>query len=231
MGKILEAATILLSIGLILFIVNSALSTSNYKKRAFINFLICLILTIVFGVSYYLDFYVFKKTYELYIYLFFIGSSFLYLIFVPLIMYKKAGRYTHAFRKKEFIKQEEKIKDFVYIIYKYNDYIYLNNNSGIIRKIRANDYEKKIIEEINNVNKLTINNVNIKKYGVMTICTNHKKNKHDRYSCYLIEINKSLNNKKYEKVYKNDLVERNLNYIDQQIIYRLMIGDDFRVYL
>lgn len=221
-----EAASAVLGLGLIFFIVNGIITTINPKIRGFIHLIIGVVLTLLFTMAYVLDNYVYLVAYYPRIYIMFAGSSLLYTIFIPTTLFIKGSREGFNFKKKKLVYTTNKI-EYLYVVYKFGTQVFLKNKKGIVLKMKKTSFVDQMMEDINQKFKLEVPEELIKKYGVVTI-TGKKK---DVYHCYLVDINVSLNEFGFIGYNKYELVNIDFSYLDKQIIFRLMLEEEFNIVL
>ncbi len=221
-----EAASAVLGLGLIFFIVNGIITTMNPKIRGLIHLIIGLFLTIVFSLAFYLDNYVYLEAYSPFTYIVFGGSSLLYTIIIPTTLFIKGNREGFSFKRKKLIYTTQK-KEHLYLVYKHGTQIFLKDKKGIILHMKKTSFIDQMIEDYNRKLKLNVPEELIKKYGVVTI-TGKKK---EIYYCYLIDINTDLNDFGITGYDKYELIHMDFEYFDKQIIFRLMLEEEFNIVL
>ena len=221
-----EAAGAVLGLGLLFFIINGMITTINPKIRGAIHLTIGLIFTILFVLAYFLDNYVYLIFYHPRIYIMFAGSSLLYTIIIPTRLFLKGNREGFSFKGKKIIYYNDK-NEYIYLVYKHGTQVFLKDKKGIVLKMKKRSFADQMIEKCNRKYKLTVPEELIKKYGIVTI-TNKKK---EVYHCYIIDINTDLNDFGFTNYNKYELVHMDFAYLDKQIIFRLMIEEEFNVVL
>ena len=222
-----EAASAVLGLGLLFFIVNGIITTINPKIRGAIHLTIGLVLTILFVLAYFLDNYIYTTPYyPLRIYIMFAGSSLLYTIIIPTTLFVKGNREGFSFKRKKLIYTTNK-NEFLYLVYKQGTQVFLKNKKGIVLKIKKTSFVDQMIEKCNQKYKLTIPEELIKKYGIVTITSKKK----EVYHCYVIDVPTDLKDFGFTDYNKYELVHMDFDYLDKQIIFRLMIEEEFNVVL
>ncbi|HKM29330.1 MAG TPA: hypothetical protein VJZ51_01055 [Bacilli bacterium] len=221
-----EAASAVLGLGLILFIINSIITTINSKVRGLIHLIIGISLTLLFALAYFLDTYIFLVAYHPRIYLMFGGTALLYTIMIPITLFRKGSREGFSFKRKISLGITDK-KEYVYLVYKQGSQVFLKNKQGIVLKMKKTSFVDQMIGDINRKYNLKVPEELIKKYGVLTIINKKK----EVYYCYLVDINVSLTNFGFSGYDKYVLVNMDLKRLDKQIIFRLMLEEEFNVIL
>ncbi|MDD3171255.1 MAG: hypothetical protein PHO86_02920 [Bacilli bacterium] len=226
MTYLLEGVSITLGLGLIIFIANSIITTMNPKIRGLINLIIGIFLIIIFVLAYILDNYFFKVAYYPYVYYIFGGVSILYTLTVPTILFIRGERQGFSLKRNKLLYTTDK-SEYMYIIYRHKDKIFLKNNRGIIIKMNKRAFEDQVIETLNKKLNINVDEDHINKYGTVTAGSKKK----SVYSCYLIDIDDDLNIQGFIPYDKYEVVNINGDYLDKQIILRLMLEEKFNIIL
>lgn len=244
-----EYGAAILSFGLIYFIAIRLFKNQNCMRKALFTFIIGFVLTLLFVIGTIYDynnitilpnFSFFEKYYA------FLIVSVLMMIIIPGI-YLLLGKSRHQ-RFKSFQykikKQKEKvvptIKDYkgvVYLIFKNENNFLLENKKdlycGIIRNLNSNilfhdEMVKQIINEYEIKEDNPNNVIDIKLCG--EVKTSTKKDLH--YFCYTVDIkNIPESLKEFKSINPYELVNYNLDDLNKQILYHMILRDYFDIKL
>lgn len=221
-----EAASAVLGLGLMLFIINGIITTVNPKVRGLIHLIIGIVLTLLFSLAYFLDTYILLLAYHPRIYLMFGGTALLYTLMIPITLFIKGSREGFSFKRKISMRTTDK-KEYIYLVYKQGSQVFLKNKQGIILKMKKISFVDQMIADVNKKFNIKVPDELIKKYGVLTIINKKK----EVYYCYLVDISVSLTNFGFNDYDKYELVNIDLKRLDKQIIFRLMLEEEFNVIL
>lgn len=241
-----HAGAALIGLGFIHFVVLRLCNNINNVKRALVSLIVGIVETIIIVVGILVDNYKLPFFENLYYYAFLIVSILL-MIVVPIVNFAIGKSRHQQFRNyhikivNEKKKEKPTIRDkeeYVYYIFKYNDYILLkkkvndgkNYYYGEVVKLDKIIFHDEMIKEIINKYKLEEYNednvIDAKQIGEALKVG--KKDKH--YYCYMIEINDMVSAlEEFELVSVYDLFRYNLEDFDKQIIFNLILREPFKI--
>ncbi len=221
--KYLPIIAALAIVGLLFLILSGIVSKYRYKARALVFLIFGLVLSLIFLGTYLIDVSMNKIQYSLLHYYSFIGAPLLYtIILVPILFNKGRRHYERGIKVKTILDK----KDVLYILYDYNDCIYLNNHhQGITYNLGKKDFHDDVIKKIANKYKSSIKEENIEKIGEYII----KGKKDTIYHCYYAKLDKELVQNDYSLYNKVEVVNLNFNNLDRQIIFRILLKENFKV--
>ena len=187
----------------------------------------------IFSVVYSLIFvfaFIFDKTANLknpdryYLYFISVGILFFLVFALPLLIKSKKTFYGVKGDNKMVYTYKPK-EEHVYIIFKYNNYLYLKKEvyTGIDIKLNQRQFTDDVLNYY--IKKYDIDYISeFEKNGIITV----KQDKKEQvYYCYLIEINEELFNGDFEKKYIYDLTETMIPDLDKYIILNCLTGEFF----
>ncbi len=246
-----EYGAAILGIGFIFFLVIRIQNNANYKKKAFaalitgvvITFILITLISIDILTSddiyrFYPDFAFTKDFFYYYAFLF---TSVLMTIIIPLIFFFMGKSRHQQFKsfsykiEKEKMEAKPTIKDeieSVYVVIRHNgNYLLRRNNddtySGIVRRLMGSTiFHDEMIKKVMNEFELDEDNVTYNFAGEAKLI----KGKDIHYYCYTIdinEVNESLRD--YYEISAYDLINYNMNEIDKQIIYHIILREKFKI--
>ena len=240
------AGAALIGLGFIHFVVLRLCSNINNVKRALVSLIVGAIETIVIVIGILADNYRLPFFDNLYYYAFLIVSVLL-MIVVPIINFAIGKSRHQQFRNyhikivKEKQKEKPTIRDkeeYVYYIFKYNDYVLLKKkvNGGKNYYYGESIKLDKIIFHDEMVNEI-INKYKLEEYNEENVISANqigealkvgKKDKH--YYCYMIEINDLVSALgEFELVSVYELFRYDLEDFDKQIIFNLILREPFKI--
>lgn len=214
---------------LIFFIVNNAINTANFKRKAFVFFLTGLFLLLAMFIAHLIDRYYFKiEKFPFNYYAFPIAVLIVTAISVSIYFYK-GHKYHHQLRMYKVLKPNH--NDFLYIVYQYQNNYYLdmkqNNYCGDIVKFARNvHFHNQMINIRTEQLFLDVNKINY----IGKISAREKK-KDFIFYCYLVELASDNNLDRFKKV--NQFEIQNIETLDfhKNIILRILIKEEFYIKL
>lgn len=225
-----EIASKVVTMLLIYLILNRALSNIRHRKRALIVFIVGVLLGGAFLLAYKLDLDS-DTMFDKYDYLTYIAINF---VFAILSIIYTFTRYRHN----EFLKYNNDKTRYSEAISRvhYKKYLYLvfeYKNEYLLRKHKETYSGMNIDLKKGNFHDVEINSV-LKRYGVeesnVTLYGEYADTtKKEIYYAYLINLNKSIEIKKYESVYYSKIRFLEMSDFDKEIIYRILIKDKFEI--
>ncbi|HHU20868.1 MAG TPA: hypothetical protein GXZ51_00275 [Acholeplasma sp.] len=203
-----------LAVGFFFMLLNGLVRNSNYKRKAFYNFLLGVGFVSLFVISYLYDrqntdMVNFTKHYVL------IGVSGFYLVTLTIYNYIQGARKNERLFKGG---RSSKPKDFIYILLKYQDgYLLEKTNDkylAVIQKMKTNFHDEEVSKFASNYG----NCFNVSYKGIVL-------KKDYNYYCYLIE---TVNlNPKLEYVDQFQLTKVMMSAEDKEIILSIILRNDF----
>lgn len=216
-----------LVLGLIFFIVNGIIKTSNIRMRALVFLLFGISLFLIFLISLIIDYEGGNLLKYYSKHLLYIFSSLLIALFVSIPMFITANKNYIRLRNPIKSKVNYHEKEYLYIIYKYNDHIILEDKngkySGIISLMKNSYFHDESLKKYNN--KLGINDYTANMLGTVNV----KGKKNNLYYCYLVNINNNISNSKFKEINQYQLLSLNIDDFNKQVLLRMMIGEKFEL--
>lgn len=212
-------------LGIIIMIVNGALWNKSLKTKGIVFSIVSLLYSVIFVVALIIDVNS-GITYPKMYYGYFIGTGILYfLLFGVSNLVKKQNKFIGIKQDKKMVYTYMPKEEHVYIVFKYEQSLYLNNetNCGIDYELKKSEFTDECISKI--LNKYQVKLVpDVDRLGMLTV----KKEKKDIiYYCYLIEINEQLFNDEFKNVSLYDIVNLDIPEIDKYIIFNCLRGEEF----
>lgn len=226
MEYIKSVGSSILVLGLIFFIFNRAIETSNYKRKAYYNLIfgIFILLILIAGFIYDLTKYSINQLPLTY---FSFPSVLILLTTYQFISnFVKANKYHHNFST--FKNNIPKEVNYLYILYKYEDFFLLSkiesNYTGNITK-----FDKKVFfhDEMIDILIKRFNLDVFSKELIGTLRQNDKRN--TNYYCYLIELNKLNGVESLNQINKYDITKIDMLPFDKNLIFRILVKDKFDI--
>jgi hypothetical protein len=220
--------SIFLILGLIFFIWSRAIPSANMKKRGVILLVLGLLLTILFMVSFFVDYQqdqLFPK-YWAYFGLTGIALAFTLSISIPLIV--RANKYhihlTKKYRNRSYFAKQE----YVYIVYRKGLSVYLQKDGkgfkGELVSLKNIHFHDDAVEKT--LKKLDLEAANSQIRGMTYL----KGKKEITYYCYLVDVKQPLLQKNYVEISLKELSEIQMQSLDKEIILRMMLSDTFEIH-
>lgn len=220
----------IVTVGVIFYIINNIVKTINYAKRGLTNLITTVILIAIFVVSYFID----ANTNKVFlgmpvIYFVFVGITALIGVTLTVTFFSRAKSKFHRVLNKVPVYTVKEKDTYLYFVFKYKDYVYINKttSSGLVVKMKKNQFVDDIIGEVIKENRLVLEDENCKPMGQVTI----KGKKNTVYDCFLLEVLEEPFLEDYYRVDKFDLIKWEINVFDKSIIMRLILGDEFKLEL
>lgn len=214
--------------GLIYFIINNALRTANYKRKAFIFLSTGVVLLMGMTIAHFVYRYRSGVTiFDLHYFAFPIAVIILTLITVTFNLIK-AKKYNHHFRKN--INRNKNLENFLYIIYKYEDNYYLDFKndlySGDIVKFERNIFfHDQMINR--RIEKLKLNP---KRLDLIGKVKGRNKRKQYIFYCYLVELkNDTMILERFKKIDMFAIQMVKALDFHKNIILRIIIKENFEI--
>ncbi|MCK9536567.1 MAG: hypothetical protein M0R05_03075 [Bacilli bacterium] len=215
-----------IGIGLVFFILNSAIKTSKTKNKVWINLIVGLFLTSVFTIAFFVDYHD-EPILNSLSNLLFIGFSFLYALSCSL--YYFIIGYGNPFTSSRQLESKFYYQEFLYLLYRNGNDLYLKkdkngNYSGIVVKGKKTRFLEDILNDTNKQMQLNVTSDNVTKIGKLTI-----KNQKEIYHCFSIEISTISDNKGLEKINAYQALNYQMTQLDKEILYRMIIKNNFDI--
>ena len=225
-----QIASKIVSMLLIYLLIHRALSNVRHRTRSLIIFIVGVFLGGAFLVAYKLDLdsdTMFNK-YDYFIYIMINFSFAIFSIIYTFTKYRKNQFLEYSNDKRRYSESISRVhyKKFLYLVFEYkNEYLLTKRKetySGMnieLKKGKFHDIEINFI---------------LKRYGVdgstVTLYGEYvDTKKKEIYYAYLINLNKSIEIKKYESVYYSKIRFLEMSDFDKEIVYRILIKDKFEI--
>ena len=209
---------------IIMVIIKGALRDKHIMTRALVCFLVSLAFFLVSCVSFVFD-WVINKTPILdnLNTLAFGATSIVYMI-IEIVQLSKKNKFAGRVKKKMVYTYHEK-DEYIYVLYKFQDNIFLtkNTNKGIIIKLKKQEFADDAITSLNEKMKVKVIG-NVERLGIVT-CKGEKRD--DVYYCYLINVENYSINDKLDQVSIYRIGDVDCEKFDKFIILKLLMGNEF----
>lgn len=225
-----EIASKVVTMLLIYLILNRALSNIRHRKRALIIFIVGVLLGGAFILAYKLDLdsdTMFNKydylTYMVINFIFAIAS-----IIYTFTRYKKNDFLKYNNDKSRYSESISRVhyKKYLYLVLEYkNEYLLRKHKetySGMIIELKKGNFHDVEINSI--LKRYGVEGSNVTLYGEYVDTT-----KKEIHYAYLINLDKSIEIKKYESVYYSKIRFLEMSDFDKEIVYRVLIKDKFEI--
>lgn len=205
------ARSLLLS-GLICFVVNQAIKEKNVKQKLFTNLIITGSFFLLFLISFVVDFL--TKAISLSGYVFFaipfLGLWIVDLFIFWIIYYNK---YKGLIKKRK-----EDLKERLYIVFKYNNFFYLDETKQGLKGITVNIPKRVMFHDEMLDKKIKSLALEVDKRNYLGSFTENK----IRYQCYLVHVNNEL--KKHKKIEQLELINQEFLRYHKEIVLKIILN-------
>ncbi len=220
-------------VGMVLFIflvIFRFISNLNKRVKGIILTIVFSLLFILFLVAFIIDKFVIANPTILYdpiYYIVLMASSILPVIFGLYLIFKYRDYGFSKTIKKKMVYTYNKKNEYVYIIYKYLDNIYLlkDINSGIKYKLKNNEFSDEVVIKLNN-NFSFYTEKNLNKNGIVRV---KGEKVDDIYYCYVINFNTEIRDNKFEMYNIYNLNDVTMTDLDRFIILNNLMKSDFDI--
>lgn len=213
--------------GLILFIVNNAYKTANYRRKAFYFLIVSSIFIIVFASAIIYDHVTYGNVMFSWEYYVFPLTASIASLFVMVYYFVRAKQHFHQFTKFQ-PKKVEKKEEYLYILYRYQDDYYLHQDkdklSGDVVRFSKNIYFRdEMITSVIQNNHLQVTNL-------LFVGTVQVKNKQPfTFYCYEITLQAIPKIENLVAINKFDMMQINALEFHKNIILRMLIKEPFNI--
>lgn len=208
----------------IMMIIRGALREKHIMTKALVCFLVSLGFLIVSGVSFAFDCVVNKTPILDNLNIVAFGATSIVYMIIEIIQLSKKNKYAGKVKKKMIYTYHEK-DEYIYVVYKFQDNIFLtkNTNKGIIIKLKRQEFVDDAIASLNDKMKVKVIG-NVERLGMVT---QKGEKRDDVYYCYLINVENESINDKLDQVSIYKIGEIDCEKFDKFIIIKLLMGNEF----
>lgn len=223
-GDVYVGVGALFILAIIMIVVNGAFRNKSSRAKAIAYNSFTLGYALLFLIAYIVDLNN-KHSYPNRYYLYFIITGLLFFAFfgVPSV-FKKRNAFKPLKENKKMIYTYMPKEEYLYIVFKENNNIYLNNeNKGYVYKMKKSEFTDEVIESI--LKKFNITpKYDVDRIGMLTV----KEDKKDLvYYCYLIETTDKVSIDEFNSVNIYEFANLEILDLDKYIILNCLRNEKF----
>lgn len=224
----------IIPMAIICIIINNAIPSSNYAKRAFVFTLVLVGLILLFGGGVIFDYYYFGQR-QFRHYQYYLAGGSIVLMVLGFIIYNlvKAKKYNHHLGKASS-RSEKDVAQFLYIVYRYGGMYYINKeekNGQSLYSATVVPFNRGCFFYDDMFNKyIKENDVKVLDYNLIGTATIYQKKKMIFY-CMMVDITSCDITNELEAISPYEIYKLEMLDFHKTLIMRILIGEQFNIEL